>query len=186
MPRIVLNAARNLAVLLALAASWQGGVSVHEPSLTETRVRGLDHAGPARIGAQADLSRGARWGNAEASRALASDSHLAAEAGGFNLLSRASPFGIQPYNQLTTALRGTGLQAHHLIEQRFATLLGQNARQALSMAVTPTEHQAFTNAWRALIPYGEAGTGAATPESVMSAARQIYSNYPEIIQALGL
>ena len=64
--------------------------------------------------------------------------------------------------------------------------MGQNARQMLSVAVTPAEHQAFTNAWCALIPYGEAGTGAATRESIMQAARQIYGGYSSILEALGL
>jgi hypothetical protein len=87
---------------------------------------------------------------------------------------------------LTKALKGTGLQAHHLIEQRFAAALGQNARQGLSIAVTQAEHQAFTNAWRQAIPYGAQGTGRATQEQVMQAARDIYANYPAILNALGL
>jgi hypothetical protein len=65
-------------------------------------------------------------------------------------------------------------------------VMGQNARQILSVGVTPAEHQVFTNAWRRLIPYGEAGTGAATRESVSQAARQVYADYPEILRALGL
>jgi hypothetical protein len=64
--------------------------------------------------------------------------------------------------------------------------MGQNARQMMSVAVTPDEHQAFTNAWRALIPYGPNGTGAATRETVMDAARQVYASHPEILRALGL
>jgi hypothetical protein len=55
-----------------------------------------------------------------------------------------------------------------------------------SIAVTEAEHQAFTNAWRRAIPYGAAGTGAASRASVMAAARQIYANYPDILRALGL
>ena len=69
-------------------------------------------------------------------------------------LSRAAEFGFKPYAQLRGALQGTGLQAHHLIEQRFADLLGQKAREML--------------------------------EQVVSAARQIYASYPEILTALGL
>jgi hypothetical protein len=86
---------------------------------------------------------------------------------------------------LTGALKGTGLQAHHLIEQRFAGLMGQNARQMASIAATKAEHQAFTNAWRQAIPYGQ-GTANATQQQVLDAARQIYSGYPEILNALGL
>lgn len=76
------------------------------------------------------------------------------------------------------------LQAHHLIEQRFAGVLGQNARQALSVAVTPAEHQAFTNAGRAAISYG-AGTAHVTEAQIMGAARKIYADYPVISNALG-
>jgi hypothetical protein len=110
---------------------------------------------------------------------------IAARDAAFGGLSRAAQFGIRPYAQLTNALKGSGLQAHHLIEQRFATVMGQNARQALSVAVTPAEHQVFTNARRAAIPYGS-GTANATAQQVLDAARQIYANHPEILSALGL
>ena len=106
-------------------------------------------------------------------------------ASGFAGLNRAGEFGIQPYNQLTKALKGTGLQAHHLLEQRFAGVLGQDAGQMASVAVTKAEHQVFTNAWRAAIPYGQ-GTANATRQQVLDAARQIYSGHPEIVRTLGL
>jgi lysylphosphatidylglycerol synthetase-like protein (DUF2156 family) len=77
-------------------------------------------------------------------------------------LARAAEFGIRAYNQLRSAIKGTGLQEHHVIDQRFAGVMGQNAREMASVAVTRAEHQAFTNAWRARIPYGPSGTGAAT------------------------
>ena len=57
-------------------------------------------------------------------------------------------------------------------------------RQMASIAVTPAEHQVFTNAWRAAIPYGQ-GTKGATVEQVLAVARSIYSNYPAILQGLG-
>lgn len=56
----------------------------------------------------------------------------------------------------------------------------------LSVAVTKGEHQAFTNAWRAAIPYGAQGTGTATGQQVIEAAKRIYANYPAILKALGL
>jgi hypothetical protein len=111
---------------------------------------------------------------------------MAAGAQGFGQLAHAAQHGIQGYAKLTKALQGTGLQAHHLIEQRFASILGTNVRTMSSVALTPAEHQAFTNAWRALIPYGPAGTGTATRESIEAAARIIYADYPAIRQALGL
>jgi hypothetical protein len=109
----------------------------------------------------------------------------AATAPAYGGLSKAGQFGIQPYKQLKKALKGTGLEAHHLLEQRFAEVLGQNARHMESVAVTKAEHQAFTNAWRALIPYGQ-GTANATTQQVLDAAKRIYSGHPELLRALGL
>jgi hypothetical protein len=103
----------------------------------------------------------------------------------FGGLSRASEFGVRPQNELRQAIQGSGLQAHHLIEQRFAAVMGEDARQKLCVAVTPAEHQAFTNAWRAAIPYGE-GTANVTKEMIMREAARIYADYPAILQALGL
>ena len=48
--------------------------------------------------------------------------------------------------------------------------------------LTPEEHQKFTNAWRALIPYGE-GTREATREQIIQAAKQIYKEFPELLKA---
>jgi len=76
-------------------------------------------------------------------------------------------------------------QAHHLIPQRFARLIGQNVSDMLSVALTTAEHQGFTNAWRAKIGYGK-GTAGATPQQVMDAAWEIYKDYPDILHALGL
>jgi|GEM_PF-3590953 len=125
----------------------------------------------------------------------------------FGKLSRATEFGIKPYGRLRSLLQGTGLRAHHLIEQRFAGLMGQDAGKMrercgkdagkmrercgkdagkmLSIAVTFTEHQSFTNAWRQVIPYGQ-GTASATRQQVLDAARQIYAQHPELLKALGL
>jgi RHS repeat-associated protein len=103
----------------------------------------------------------------------------------FGQFAYASKYGIQGYKALTALTKGKGLQVHHLIEKRFATMLGQNSDNMASIALTQTEHQAFTNAWRNAIPYGE-GTINATREQVMNAAKQIYKEYPEILNALGL
>ncbi len=94
-------------------------------------------------------------------------------------------YGVQGYSSLRTQLKGTGLQAHHLIEKRFSNIMGQNPRTMASIAVTPAEHQVFTNAWRALIPYGS-GTATATKSQVEAAARLIYAGYPQILMELGL
>ena len=75
---------------------------------------------------------------------------------------------------------------HHLIEQRFAKVMCQSANDMLSVAVTQSEHTVFTNAWRQAIPYGKDGTGTATRAQIEGAARQIYTDYPDILSALGL
>jgi hypothetical protein len=102
---------------------------------------------------------------------------------GFGGLSSAPKFGIKPYRQLRAELKGTGLHAHHLIEKRFDKVLGVNRDEMLSAAMTPAEHQAFTNAWRKAIPYGSKGV---TQQRVLDEARRIYKDYPAILQALGL
>lgn len=48
---------------------------------------------------------------------------------------------------------------------------------------TRAEHQVFTNAWRQAIPHGSRNV---TPNMVNNTARNIYSDYPEILRALGL
>ena len=91
---------------------------------------------------------------------------------------------IMPYNALRNLTKGTGLQAHHLIEKRFGKLFDVNLAQK-SIALTKESHQVFTNEWRKLISYGK-GTRAATREGVMTEARKIYEEYPDIFRELGL
>jgi len=106
-------------------------------------------------------------------------------------LSQAANYGIQQGNQLGKAISGTGLRVHHLIEQRFAPRLGQSTAQArhwLSVAVTPKEHQIFTNAWRNAIGYSnqalEWTTQTATLERIWQEAQLIYKNYPTLLNAV--
>jgi hypothetical protein len=117
--------------------------------------------------------------------AVAGVAKLAAKEVGLEVFEHASTHGIQPYNLLRKSIAGTGLEAHHLIEKRFASVLAQNARKMASIALTPGEHRIFTNAWRAAIPYG-AGTARATAAEVLEAARQIYADNDVILRALGL
>ncbi|HHJ19942.1 MAG TPA: RHS repeat-associated core domain-containing protein [Gammaproteobacteria bacterium] len=97
----------------------------------------------------------------------------------------ASYGGVGTYSSLRVLAKGTGNQVHHLIEKRFANILGQIPRTMESIVLTVEEHQVFTNAWRTAIPYGS-GTSSATVTSVQNAARNIYSAFPEILSALGL
>ena len=108
----------------------------------------------------------------------------------FGNLSQAANYGIQQGNQLKNAISGTGLQVHHLVEQRLAPALGQTASQAqqwLSTAVTPQEHQAFTNNWRNAIGYinssNPINTATATANNMWTAAQDIYAKYPALLDA---
>jgi hypothetical protein len=89
------------------------------------------------------------------------------------------------YSSVRKLYAGSGKESHHLIEKRFANVMGQKPNDMLSAALPKGKHRQFTNAWRARIPYGQ-GTRTATRASVEAAARQVYAGYPGILSALGL
>ena len=92
-------------------------------------------------------------------------------------LSRAAEFGTRTYVDMKRALQGTGLHAHHIVDQRFGLNID------ITVAVTRAEHQIFTNAMRAHIPFGTMGV---TKEQVWSAAQDVYANFPAILEAIRL
>lgn len=107
---------------------------------------------------------------------------------GFRYVSK---YGISTYNSLKKQLGSkSGLQVHHLIEKRFSSTLHTKEGDMLSIVLTKEEHAAFTKAWRNAIPYdhpnAKFSTRNANPEDIWGAAREIYKNYPEILNALGL
>ncbi len=108
----------------------------------------------------------------------------AAAAGrtGLDAFSRASEFGIRSYNDLRRAISGTGLQAHHIIEQRFAARLGLNPGQMPSVALTPQEHQIFTNLWQSYIGRGGDYT-LLSIDDIWFAAQQVYAGHPDLLEA---
>ena len=85
---------------------------------------------------------------------------------------------------------GSGLKKHHLIEQRFASLLKLNPNTEMKcMALTEAEHAVFTQAWRNAIGYSTdvnavITTLTATTDDVLKAAAEIYKKYPEILRAI--
>ncbi|MFZ1472181.1 MAG: hypothetical protein WBD79_13905, partial [Anaerolineae bacterium] len=89
---------------------------------------------------------------------------------------------------LSKMTSATGLRAHHLIEQRFAERLGLNTGRMSSIALTPEEHQIFTNMWRAEIGHiGDRSaltTATATLQDVWTAAQRIYAQHPELLEAV--
>jgi len=103
--------------------------------------------------------------------------------GGFGSLSRANEFGIRPYNEMRNELSGTGLQAHHIIEQRFT-----NQSSNLTVAVTPAEHQVFTNKWRGAFPYrshpGYIPYDTISAAQLWNEAQSIYADFPSILEAV--
>lgn len=60
---------------------------------------------------------------------------------------------VLPYKALKKLSKGTGLEAHHLIEKRFADVLGINSNDILSIALDKDTHQKITNAMREKLPY---------------------------------
>lgn len=103
---------------------------------------------------------------------------------GLDRFSKASDYGIDTYNRLKTLTRNKGLQVHHLIEKRFAGILGVKPGSMKSIVLTKAEHQEFTNAWRRAVPYGT--TGSVDSKGILGHAREIYADFPDILDALGL
>jgi hypothetical protein len=60
--------------------------------------------------------------------------------------------------------------------------MGENVGEMTSIVLSKAEHDAFTAAWRQLIPYGT----NATREEIENAARQVYRDHPDILRALRL
>jgi len=119
--------------------------------------------------------------------ASSTDDIFRAASPAFSNLKHASKYGIKSFKELKNLVpKGSGLERHHLIEKRFARLLELDEGEMLSIVLTKSEHQGFTKIWRNLIPYGQRGNKAPNRESVLQAARDIYSSYPEILKALGL
>ncbi|MGQ7855149.1 DUF6443 domain-containing protein [Pedobacter sp. WC2501] len=102
----------------------------------------------------------------------------------------AGKYGFKSYKVLKALTKGLSVEVHHLIEKRFAGILGEKAAEMTSIVLTKTEHQALTNAWRKEIGYITDNTilrtNNVTKVQIENAARKIYANYPEILQRLGL
>ena len=99
--------------------------------------------------------------------------------GGAALKYLTSPAnGIDTYSNLRKINKGTGNQVHHIIEKRFADSLGiDDTRNMLSVALSKSEHQLFTKAWRAVLPYGN----SYSKTQIFGAAMKIYSKSPKLL-----
>jgi hypothetical protein len=114
---------------------------------------------------------------------------LAKAARGLGSFSRAAEFGVKPYKELDEALgTGSSLFRHHIVEQRFAKVLGiGDTDTMLSVVLTKEEHQVFTNAWRRAIGYitdsNPFKTNTASKKDIWNAAQDIYKGYPDLLEA---
>ena len=98
-------------------------------------------------------------------------------------LSVASKYGFGTYKELKKRTKGSGLEVHHLIEQRFAGLFEVKEGDMLSIVLTKKEHDAFTKAWRNEIGYAKdhkntKRTNTVDRQTVINIAKK----YIEIIQ----
>jgi len=82
------------------------------------------------------------------------------------------------FSKLKSSGAGKGFEIHHLIEKRFADLLGVNKNQMPSVVLDHSTHSAYTQMWRQLLPYGQGHT----IEEVYAAARLIYANSPDYLE----
>lgn len=89
----------------------------------------------------------------------------------------------QTYNELRKVFAGSGLEVHHIVEKRFAPVVGyaNKTGSMLSVALTKSQHREFTNAWRGAIGYGASKT--ATIDEIWEAAKTVYRNHPALLEA---
>lgn len=97
-------------------------------------------------------------------------------------------YTIMRYKNLIAMAAGVssqvGMQAHHIIPERFADLFGFVAGEMEAIWVDAAEHQEFfTNAWVDVYKaYG--GAAQMTEAEVLGEAYEIYGDYPMIIKSL--
>jgi len=113
-----------------------------------------------------------------------------------NPVNRIDPMGLETlfeytimrYKNLIAMAAGVssqvGMQAHHIIPERFADLFGFVAGEMEAIWVDAAEHQEFfTNAWVDVYKaYG--GAAQMTEAEVLGEAYEIYGDYPMIIKSL--
>jgi hypothetical protein len=94
---------------------------------------------------------------------------------------------IFPYEQSVDLYSGTGINSHHLIEQRFSPQLGLDPDEMMSTPLERAEHQPYTNAWRDQIGYDTDNTplktSNASVDDIENAINNVYKNDPELKEA---
>ena len=113
----------------------------------------------------------------------------------FRGLRYAGEFGVNSYRTLRNAVtkafgKNSGLEVHHLIEQRFAKVLGLDPNKMASVVLTKEEHKVFTQQWRKHIGYDKIDeakgitTSSATKDKIIEAAKKVYKDYPEFLRII--
>jgi hypothetical protein len=77
----------------------------------------------------------------------------------------------------------SGLHRHHLLDVRFADMLGIDPNTVPGVYKTPTTHQIFTNQSRSAIPYG---TGNVNIDKIWQAMQQVYADFSIYLEAVRL
>jgi RHS repeat-associated protein len=92
---------------------------------------------------------------------------------------------IDTYKALKKTGKEVGTEVHHIIEQRFLKtnkLAVSDAGEMLSVRLSKSDHLNYTNAWRSKFPYG-IDYSTLKIEKVIDAAKQIYKDAPELLNA---
>ena len=90
---------------------------------------------------------------------------------------------VGTYRDLRKVYAGSGFEVHHIIEQRFFDVLPDVGITRYGMncvALTPAEHQYFTNQWRDIFKYGTAYKEL-DKDDIIAAAKIVYRNNPELL-----
>ncbi len=95
---------------------------------------------------------------------------------------------LPTYSELKAITKGTGKEAHHLIEKRFAKALGIDPNNIPSIALAKGDHQSYTNLWREAIGYNGDNalkvTGDANWDDIWDAAQKIYGDDPDLLSQI--
>ena len=102
-----------------------------------------------------------------------------------NVVEIADSLGdsIDTYRDVRKVTKGTGLEAHHIVEKRFKDALKldiNSTSDMLSVPLTKEQHRVFTNAWRkAPLSYGS----KASLEAVVQRGVELYGKDPRLMRA---
>ena len=111
-------------------------------------------------------------------------------AGKIDDLKKGTEFLTGSYNSLKKLFKGIdGVEIHHLIEKRFASLFSGKTGDFLSIPLTSEFHQIITNRWRnlhkasdifELFKYGS-DYSKITYDQMKQAIKEVYKDMPGIL-----